>query len=88
MIVVLGMMRVMIYGRVRMSKLDDILIMAGLSGDLKFKKAEEIKDLMLELIGEDEVRPESGAQRNGIVQGLRRTRNKQRAELRKKVEEL
>lgn len=34
------------------------------------------------IIGEDEVRPESGPQRNGIMQGLRRARNKLRAEQR------
>ena len=49
---------------------------------------QEIKNLMLELVGQDEARPATGAQRNGIVQGLRRTRNKLRIELRKKVTEL
>lgn len=40
---------------------------------------------ILGLIGEDEVRPATGAKRNGIEQGLRRTRNKLRAALRQQV---
>lgn len=40
---------------------------------------------ILELIGEDEVRPSEGPKRNGIDQGLRRTRNRLRAEQRKRL---
>jgi len=47
-----------------------------------------IKDLMLELIGKDEIRPSEGPKRNGIEQGLRRARNRLKAELRQKVKEL
>lgn len=49
---------------------------------------QQIKDLMLELIGDNEERPASGPKRNGVDQGLRRARNKIRNELRLKVEEL
>ena len=49
---------------------------------------QQIKELMLGLIGENEVRPESGPKRNGVDQGLRKARNKVRNELRQKVEEL
>lgn len=48
----------------------------------------KVKDLFLELIGEDEVRPATGPKRNGIEQGLRRTRNRLRTELRQKVQSL
>ncbi len=44
------------------------------------------KEEWLRMIGEDELRPLAGPKRNGIDQGLRRTRNKLRAELRKLVE--
>jgi len=47
-----------------------------------------IKALFLELIGDDEPRPESGAERNGTAQAVRRAGNKVKTELRKKVEEL
>ena len=81
-----------------MSKLDDILKehrewMRGirtdrLIGTSNDETKQQIKDLMLELIGEDEVRPESGPQRNGTAQGVRRAGNKVRRELRQKVESL
>lgn len=85
-----------------MSKLDDILVPIKYTDGFSADEAEfemsrnpslqqdkqKIKDLMLELISEDEIRPSGGPKRNGIEQGLRRTRNKLRAELRKKVEEL
>jgi hypothetical protein len=49
---------------------------------------QQIKDLMLELIGEDEQRPAQGAQRNGTAQAVRRAHNQVKQELRKKVTEL
>lgn len=74
-----------------MSRLDDIqFFYKGEAITLRHKPEakQQVKDLFLELIGEDEIRPPEGPKRNGIEQGLRRTRNKLKAELRKKVNEL
>jgi hypothetical protein len=67
-----------------MSKLDDIF--GGIN--LTDKHRRQIQELFLEIIGEDEIRPLKGPQRNGIAQGFRRARNKLRIELRQKVKEL
>lgn len=48
----------------------------------------DLKSLFVAIVGEDEKRPAEGPKRNGIDQGLRRTRNKLRAELRTKIEQL
>lgn len=79
-----------------MSKLDDIFKSLEIThhsenGRGKISNApvkQAIKDLMLEIVGEDEIRPSEGPKRNGIEQGLRRTRNKVRNELRQKIEDL
>ena len=44
-----------------------------------------IEQDILDLIGPDEERPTSGPKRNGIEQGLRRARNKEKRELRTKL---
>jgi len=67
-----------------MSKLDEIFkpVYAGSSDDDSVSKAkEDIKALMLELIGEDETEGVPGLMKKNV-------RNNLRAELRKKVEEL
>lgn len=72
-----------------MSKLDDILMRSfDYQGEEYAKDKQDIKNLMLELIGEDAARPESGPHRNGTAQAVRRAGNNVKAELRKKVEEL
>lgn len=61
----------------------------NLANDIVYQALkEQIKKLMLELIGENESRPLTGPQRNGIEQDLRRTRNKLRNEIRQKIEEV
>lgn len=74
-----------------MSKLEDILKLMKVEEYGIFPRSEtvrQIKELFNELIGEDEVRPSEGPKRNGIEQGLRRARNRLRAELRLRVKNL
>lgn len=46
---------------------------------------QEVERICLEVIGGDEVRPQRGPKRNGVEQGLRRARNKVRAEQRQRL---
>lgn len=58
----------------------------GLFKELKQALADFIEGEVREIIGNDEMRPTEGPQRNGIVQGLRRARNKTRTEQRQRLE--
>lgn len=77
-----------------MSKLDDIFETTRVDSGKNYPMIDitdakqQIKDLMLEIIGEDEQRPATGAQRNGTAQAIRRAHNQIRVELRQKVSEL
>lgn len=73
------------------SKLDEIIIAISKDDNVKFhpeKAKQQIKDLMMEIIGEDEQRPATGAQRNGTAQAIRHAHNQIRVELRQKVDNL
>jgi len=76
------------------SKLDNITLRIkdtdsySYEGRLTTEAKQQIKDLFLELVGEDEPRPESGPQRNGTAQAIRRAANKAKADMRQRIAEL
>lgn len=64
---------------------ETIVEFAERSKTIRETYTEAIAKELMGIIGEDEVRPPSGPQRNGIEQGLRRTRNRLRAEQRARL---